>query len=155
MTDRIGFGVRLNSSFVIHYRFRSIIDIHGDRFFFTSEDRYCLWIRAVPLCLQFRQRMGCAHARHTTLCFGTGFQNIRNQEKYGIITEYRCIAMRNSTRFILVKPSQQRLLHVIPYNCSEMLGRCTIIAYFRCEPAGQTVVYYDTIFTSLRIQCYR
>ena len=68
------------------------------------------------------------------------------RKKYGIITEYRCIAMRNSTRFILVKPSQQRLLHVIPYNCSEMLGRCTIIAYFRCEPAGQSCLLGYNIY---------
>ena len=54
-TDRINLGFCLNISFVVNYRgaFRSIVAIAID--LLTSEDRYFLWITAVPLpqrCLQ-------------------------------------------------------------------------------------------------------
>ena len=54
-TDRISLGFWLNISFVVNYRgaFRSIVAIAVD--LLTSEDRYFLWITAVPLprwCLQ-------------------------------------------------------------------------------------------------------
>ena len=59
-TDRISLGFWLNISFVVNYRvaFRSIVAIAID--LLTSEDRYFLWIIAVPLprwCLQFRQHL--------------------------------------------------------------------------------------------------
>ena len=56
-TDRISLGFWLNISFVVNYRgaFRPIVDL------LISEDRYFLWITAVPLpprCLQSRQHSG-------------------------------------------------------------------------------------------------
>ena len=60
-TDRISFGFWLNISFVVNYRgtFRSIVAIAID--LLSSEDRYSLWMIAVPLqwrCLQSRQHSG-------------------------------------------------------------------------------------------------
>ena len=60
-TDRISLGFWLNIRFVINYRwaFRSIAAI--EIALLTSEDRYFLWITAVPLlprCLQSRQHSG-------------------------------------------------------------------------------------------------
>ena len=43
----------------------------------------------------------------------------KHSAKYGIVQEYRCIAMRNRTHVIWIKPSQQCSLHFIPRNCSE------------------------------------
>ena len=66
MTDPKSLGFWLNMSFVVNHRgaFRSIIAIAID--WLNSEDRYFLWITAVPLprrCLQSRQhsvsRMRC------------------------------------------------------------------------------------------------
>ena len=59
-TDRISLGFWLNISFVVNYRgaFRSIVAIAID--LLTSEDRYFLFITAVPLprrCLQSRQHI--------------------------------------------------------------------------------------------------
>ena len=66
-TDRISLGFWLNISFVVNHRgaFRSIIAFAID--LLTSEDRYFLWITAVPLprrCLQSWQSR-IAHA----LCY--------------------------------------------------------------------------------------
>ena len=67
-TDRISLGFWLNISFVVNHRgaFRSIIAFAID--LLTSEDRYFLWITAVPLprrCLQSSTTFGIAHA----LCY--------------------------------------------------------------------------------------
>ena len=64
-TDRISLGFRLNIRFVVNHRgaFRSIIAFVID--LLTSEDRYFLWITAVPLprrCLQSSTTFGIAHA---------------------------------------------------------------------------------------------
>ena len=64
-TDRISLGFWLNIRFVVNHRgaFRSIITFVID--LLTSEDRYFLWITAVPLprwCLQFPTTFGIAHA---------------------------------------------------------------------------------------------
>ena len=61
VTDRISLGFWLNIRFVVDYRgaVRSIVAIAID--LLTSEDRYFLWITAVPLprrCLQSRQHSG-------------------------------------------------------------------------------------------------
>ena len=67
-TDRISLGFWLNIIFVVNHRgaFRSIIAFVID--LLTSEDRYFLWITAVPLprrCLQSSTTFGIAHA----LCY--------------------------------------------------------------------------------------
>ena len=64
-TDRISLGFWLNIRFVVNHRgaFRSIITFVID--LLTSEDRYFLWITAVPLprlCLQSPTTFGIAHA---------------------------------------------------------------------------------------------
>ena len=64
-TDRISLGFWLNIRFVINHRgaFRSIIAFVID--LLTSEDRYFLWITAVPLprrCLHSPTTFGIAHA---------------------------------------------------------------------------------------------
>ena len=64
-TDRISLGFWLNIRFVLNHwgAFRSIITFVID--LLTSEDRYFLWITAVPLprrCLQFPTSFGIAHA---------------------------------------------------------------------------------------------
>ena len=68
-TDQISLGFWLNISFVVNYQgaFRSIVAIAID--LLTSEDRYFLWITAVPLprrCLHSWQKFGIAHARCNT-----------------------------------------------------------------------------------------
>ena len=64
-TDRISLGFWLNIRFVVNHRgaFRSIIAFVID--LLTSEDRYFLWITAVPLprrCLHSPTTFGIAHA---------------------------------------------------------------------------------------------
>ena len=72
-TDRISLGFWLNISFVVNHRgtFRSIITFAID--LLTSEDRYFLWITAVPLpqrCLQSRQHSGSRMRRVTLALSG-------------------------------------------------------------------------------------
>ena len=72
-TDRISLGFWLNISFVVNHRgtFRSIITFAVD--LLTSEDRYFLWITAVPLpqrCLQSRQHSGSRMPRVTLALSG-------------------------------------------------------------------------------------
>ena len=77
-TNRISLGFWLNISFVVNHRgtFRSIIAFVID--LSTSEDRYFLWITAVPLprrCLQSRQHSG-SRMRRVTLAL-SGPPNLR------------------------------------------------------------------------------
>ena len=77
-TDRISLGFWLNTSFVVNHRgaFRSIIAFAID--LLTSEDRYFLWITAVPRpprCLQSLQHSG-SRMRRVTLAL-SGPPNLR------------------------------------------------------------------------------
>ena len=72
-TDRISLGFWLNKSFVVNHRgtSRSIITFAIN--LLTSEDRYFLWITAVPLpqwCLQSRQHSGSRMRRVTLALSG-------------------------------------------------------------------------------------
>ena len=83
MTDRISLGFWLNLTFVINYwgAFRSIVAIAID--LLTSEDRYFLWITAVPLprqCLQSRQHSGL-RMRGVTLTL-SGPPNLRPESDH-------------------------------------------------------------------------
>ena len=82
-TDRISLGFWLNIRFVVDYRgaVRSIVAIAID--LLTSEDRYFLWITAVPLswrCLQSRQHSG-SRMRDFTLAL-SGPPNLRPESDH-------------------------------------------------------------------------
>ena len=91
-TDRISLGFWLNIKFVVNYRgaFRSIVAIAID--LLTSEDRYFLWITAVPLprrCLQSRQ-YSVSRMRGVTLA-QSGPSNLRpeSDHRYWILLLFR------------------------------------------------------------------
>ena len=91
-TDRISLGFWLNISFVVNYRgaFRSIVAIAIN--LLTSEDRYFLWITAVPLprrCLQSRQH-SVSRMRGVTLAL-SGPPNLRpeSDHRYLILLLFR------------------------------------------------------------------
>ena len=91
-TDRISLGFWLNISFVVNYRgaFRSIVAIAID--LLTSEDRYFLWITAVPLsrrCLQSQQHL-VSRMRGVTLAL-SGPPNLRpeSDHRYLILLLFR------------------------------------------------------------------
>ena len=82
-TDRISLGFWVNIRFVVDYRgaVRSIVAIAID--LLTSEDRYFLWITAVPLprrCLQSRQHSG-SRMRGVTLAL-SGPPNLRPESDH-------------------------------------------------------------------------
>ena len=82
-TDRISLGFWQNIRFVVDYRgaVRSIVAIAID--LLTSEDRYFLWITAVPLprrCLQSRQHWG-SRMRGVTLAL-SGPPNLRPESDH-------------------------------------------------------------------------
>ena len=122
--DRIGLGFWLNVSFAVNnkWAFRSISDIAID--LSTWKDRYfqrCVSVFTIPT-----TSGRCAHVWYNTLCLATGFQSTAvpptQRAKYGIVTEYRCIAMQNSTHSIWITALQRCLLHAILHKCSEMLN---------------------------------
>ena len=128
VTDQIGFGFWQNISFAVNYwwTFWLIIDIAI--YLLTLEDQYFLWVTTVPLCVYNPDYIWDAHMQDMLSCvFAWDFKTLKFPQnyraKYGIVTEYWCIAMRNSTHFIKIKASQQFLLHIIPHNCSEMLDQ--------------------------------
>ena len=90
-TDRISLGFWLNISLVVNYRaFLSIVAIAID--LLTSEDRYFLWITAVPLprrCLQSRQH-SVSRMRGVTLAL-SGPPNLRpeSDHRYLILLLFR------------------------------------------------------------------
>ena len=114
-TDGTSFGSWKNLSFTANYRwtFRWIVDIAI--FLFTSEDRWCLWIIALPLCIYNPNYIRDVCKCDTPPCVLA--RNFKHQSfaesrvKYGIITEYRCITTRNGTHFTWIIASQ-------PYHTS-------------------------------------
>ena len=97
-------------SFVVDRRwtFRSIIDIAIENIHIKRQI-YFLWITAVPGVYNPEYIGIRTHARHCTLCPGTGFQNINTPgssaetagQNIGLQPDERHTAMRNSTHFDL------------------------------------------------------
>ena len=90
--DRISLGFWLNISFVVNYRvaFRSIVAIAID--LLTSEDRYFLWIIAVPLprrCLQSQQH-SISRMRGVTIVL-SGPPNLRPESVVFVQTQLQYI----------------------------------------------------------------
>ena len=123
-TDRISLGFWLNISFVVNYQgaFQSIVAIAID--LLTWEDRYFLWITAVPLprrCLQSWQH-SVSRMRSVTLAL-SGPPNLRpvSDHRYLILLLFRQLIMPQNCIYLQSDLSSLYKLNCNTFNHHERL----------------------------------